>query len=181
MKQFPDEERKKLRELPLVTRIPEISNLVVCHASTRKDNDSIYAHTPESQLQEMFSNTSERFVIRAHNHVGQERTCGDRLIITCGSVGMPLDSHPTAQYLLLEQNGKGWHIRHQSVPYDVDITLRRFSETGYIDEAGPIARLLRREIATASHYVVPFLRAFKRWSDAGSISLDVAVDRFLNS
>ena len=179
VKQFSDETREMLRALPPVIRIPELPDVVFCHASTRKDNDSVFVHTPDSQIQNMFANASERWIIRAHNHIGQDRVWGNRFIITCGSAGLPLDGHPTAQYLLMEQNRKGWHLRHQSVPYDVAAALRRFSETGYLEEAGPMARLFQREIATASFHVISFLRAYQHWSASGPVSLADAVDRFL--
>ena len=71
-----------------------------------------------------------------------------------------------------------WRIRHQSVPYDLEATLRRFRATGYLETAGPMGRLYLREVATASLQLVPFLRHYRSW--ASSLSLDEAVERFLN-
>ena len=180
VRQVSQGDRERMEKLPLAVRIPQAPDLVICHASTRKDNDSIHSYTPDIELKEMFKGNRESFIVRAHNHIGKERIWGDRTIITCGSVGLPLDGHPTAQYLLLEGDGKGWHIQHQSVPYNLEAALRRFSETGYLEETGPIGRLFRREVATASHQLVPFLRFYERWAGDGAVSLYDAVDRFLS-
>ena len=178
--QFSSQDRKEIENLPLTIRIPQAPDLVICHASLNGDNLSVYAHTPENELAEMFHGSSERFIVRAHNHIGQVRIWGERTILTCGSVGLPLDGNPTAQYLLLEGDGKGWHIHHQSVSYDLQAALRRFSETGYIEETGTMGRLFRREVATAGHHIGPFLRSYERWCEEGDLPLAEAYDRFLN-
>ncbi len=128
----------------------------------------------------MFPETPERCIIRGHYYVAQVRLWEDRLIVTTGSAGLPLDGHPTAKYLLLDRRGDRWQIRHQSVPYDMDAALRRFHDTGYLAAAGPMARLFLREVATASHHLVPFLRAYAGWSKEAALPLAEAVDRFLN-
>jgi hypothetical protein len=174
-------ERAAIAALPFSLRMPELPDLLVVHASLRADRDSIMPHTPEHELPAMFPDLRERWVVRAHNHAGMVRLWGDRAIITAGSVGLPLDSHATAQYVLLDQRAGGWHIQHQSVPYDVAATLRRFRASGYLEAAGPLARLLMRELATASFYVVPFLNVYGAQIDRGEIGLAAAVERFLCS
>jgi predicted phosphodiesterase len=178
--QLSDTERQAMGELPRLLRLPAAPDLLLVHASARDDHDTIAAHTPEAQLQAMFPNVAERYLIRAHNHVAQVRLWGERLIVTAGSVGLPLDAQPTAQYLLLDQTPTGWCIQHQSVPYDLDATLRRFRETGYLAATGPMGRLFMREVATASPQIIPFFHRRARWSRSGNLSLAAAVDRFLS-
>jgi predicted phosphodiesterase len=177
--QFDGAERHAIERLPLSLRLPDAPELLIVHASTRNDRDTIVAHTPEEQLGAMFPGVRERVIVRAHNHVGQVRHWGDRVIVTTGAVGLPLDSHPTAQYLILERRAGRWQIEHQSAPYNVDATLRRFHETGCLAATGPMGRLLMREVATASYHVVPFLRAYARWTAEQPVPLVEAVERFL--
>jgi predicted phosphodiesterase len=169
-----------IEALPAYVRLPELPDLLVVHASLRADRDSIMPYTDDQQLAEMFPNLQERWVVRAHNHAGQIRLWDERTIITAGAVGLPLDGNPTAQYLLLEQRVGGWRISHQSVPYDLDATLRRFRETGYLEAAGPMARLFMREVATASHQIVPFLHAYARWSAREPLPLELALERIFS-
>jgi len=177
--QLSEQERHSLEQLPTNLRLPEAPDLFFVHASERDDHDSLVSHTPESSLHEMFPSAQERFIIRAHNHYGQVRVWGKGMIVTCGSVGLPLDGHPTAQYLLLDQEQYGWKIQHQSVPYDLNAALNRFWDTGYLDSTGSMGHLFYREVATAAFHIVPFLRYYERWSAQGDISLTQAVDRFL--
>ena len=177
--QFTDAERRSMNDLPFTLRLPDVPDVLVVHASLRNDRDTVAAYTPEDQLTAMFPDIRERVIVRAHNHTGQVRLWGDRMIITAGSVGLPLDGNPTAQYLLLEQLSERWQIRHQSVAYNLDVALQRFYETNYLTAAGPIGRLYLREVATASYHVVPFLRAYSQWSSHADLSLDAAVERFL--
>jgi predicted phosphodiesterase len=178
--QLTDAERHAMGNLPRSLRLPAAPDLLFVHASARGDHDTITAHTPETQLNAMFPDIAERYLIRAHNHVAQVHPWGERLIVTAGSVGLPLDAQPTAQYLLLDQIPNGWRIEHQSVPYDLEATLRRFRETDYLAATGPMGRLFLREVATASPHIIPFFHSRQRRSRDGELSLAAAVDRFLS-
>lgn len=178
--QLSEADRQCMEQLPLSMRLPEAPGLFFVHATERDDHDTVAAHTPENTLREMFPAARERYVIRAHNHCGQVRVWEKGFIVTCGSVGLPLDGHPAAQYLLLDREKDGWNIQHQSVPYPVDAALSRFHDTGYLSAVGPMARLFFREVMTASHQIVPFLRLYGQWVKQGEISLSRAVERFLS-
>lgn len=178
--QLTDAERRAMAVLPRTLCLPEAPEVLFVHASARDDYDTITAHTPEPELEAMFRDAPERWLIRAHNHIAQTRPWGERLIVTTGSVGLPLDMQTTAQYLLLDQTATGWNIRHQSVPYDLSVTLRRCRDTGYLAATGPMGRLFLREVATASSHIVPFFQRRARWSDGQQLSLAAAVERFLS-
>ncbi|RIK42725.1 MAG: metallophosphoesterase [Chloroflexi bacterium] len=176
--QFSAEERRLLAGLPLTYRLPDTPNLLITHASPQRDNDSVQPYTPEEILAQFFAEVEERMIVRGHDHWSMVRLWDGRTVVTAGSVGMTLDEHPTARYVLLEHKGKDWHFCHHAVPYDVDAVVERFHSSGYLDEAGPMARLLLREIATASPHIVPFLRLYERWEQQGAISLAAAVERY---
>lgn len=177
--QFTPEERRTLAMLPSALRLPAAPDLLIVHASPRRDNDTILPHTPEQELAPMFSNTPERFIVRGHDHWCAVRLWNGRTIVTTGSVGMTLDEHPLAHYVILEQRKGEWQIQHQAVPYDVDAAVERFYSTGYLKATGPMGRLMLREVATASPHLVPFLRLYERWCNKEEVSLAAAVERFL--
>ena len=154
-------------------------SVLFVHASLRRDNDALAAYTPESELTAMFPESHEALIVRGHEHWCQVRLWGERAIVTAGSVGWTLDeSQPTAQYLLIERRGHRWQFQHQAVPYAIDLTVQRFHATGYLQAAGPMARLMLREIATASPQIVPFLRAYERWIQQAPLSLSEGIERF---
>lgn len=172
-------ERQQIAELPLTLRLPTAPDLLIVHASTRSDTESIALHTTPAQLAEIFAGEPEQTIARGHNHIPRTHPWGKRQIVTTGSVGLALEGQQTAHYLLLDQVSGGWHIKHQSIPYPVEQTLQRFVETNYVAETGPMGRLFQREVATASLHFVPFLRYYQQWcQDETDLGLDEALERF---
>jgi predicted phosphodiesterase len=173
--------RRELAVLPATLRLPEAPDLLIVHGSARNDHDQVFKNTTDAELAAMFAGTTERCIVRGHNHGYSLRPWGHRCIITAGSVGLPLDGNPAAQFVVwYEKEGK-WQLERHAIPYDVDATLRRFRETGYVEKAGPMARLYEREVATAEFHVVPFLKFQQELRRRGEeVSLDDAVERFLS-
>lgn len=158
-----DGEVAGLAALPPHWSDPAWPELLVVHASLRGDNDSIFPYTPDVLLEPMFPglDPAVKLIVRGHNHVCSTREWAGRRIVTTGSVGLPQDGNPAAQFLLLERGAGGeWTARHRAVRYDVGATLRRFRESGYLDKAGPLGRLFYREMETGTHQIVPFLRFY---------------------
>ncbi|MEM7736732.1 MAG: metallophosphoesterase [Deinococcota bacterium] len=194
VRQLGDEVRASLLELPMTYSPPEAQDIIFVHSSCRKDNDNISLLTPEADLQQMFAScgdgtdsatTLPKVIIRAHNHLSMERrvagTTASTTIVTVGSAGLPLGGVRKAQYIILSDSKQGWQIEHRAVAYDVEANLERFETTGYLEYAGPAARLLMREFATATHQLGPFLREFDKWTASGQVSLEQAVTDFLNA
>lgn len=177
--QFTTEEIQVLAGLPLTYRPPDAPDLLINHASPQRDNDSVQPYTPEADLAEIFAGVTEPVIVRGHDHRSMVRLWDGRTVVTAGSVGMTLDEHPTARYVVMERVGLLWRFSHHAVPYDVEAVVERFHSSGYLAEAGPMARLILREIATASPHIVPFLRHFERWEQGEPVSLAAGVDRFL--
>lgn len=177
--QLSAEERGELGDLPPFLRLPHLPGLLVVHASLRSDTDVLPAYTPETLLPALFPDASEELIVRAHDHVGATHVWGERRIVTTGSVGLPLNGLPTAQYLLLERRGATWHAAHQSVPYDLDGALARFADSGYLEATGVMGRLFLRELATASFQIVPFLRLYQRLSAQMPVTLEGALAHYL--
>lgn len=172
------QEMDAIRALPSTFQFDDIPNLLFVHASVRNDRDTVLGYTPVEELEAMFPNVTASYIVRAHNHVCASRFWENRVIVTSGSVGLPLDGRTTAQFLVLDQLDDTWRIQHAAIPYDVEATLKRFETTGYLETAGPMARIYMREVATAGHTLVSFMHTYQKWPDREDISLDEAVDRY---
>lgn len=177
--QFSPDERQRFMELPFSYQSEEFPGMMVLHSSMRNDRDSLAPYTSDAELEHLFAGCDQPVIIRAHNHVCQLRQWGERRIITCGSVGLPLDGKASAQYLIMELRHSGWYVQHQSVDYDLQATLRHYETSGYLEAGGPMARLFMREVATGAHQIVPFLRVYRHWQQTVNISLEAAVQRYL--
>lgn len=157
------EEIAELAALPPTWRDPNFPDLLVVHASLRGDNDSIFPYSTDAQIDPLFEgiDPAVKVIVRGHNHFCSQREWAGRRIYTSGSVGLPQDGNPAAQFLMLERASSGeWVGRHRVVRYDVGATLRRFRESGYLDRSGPLGQLFYREVETGTHQVVPFLRFY---------------------
>lgn len=176
--QLSEVDRQAIALLPQTIQLPNFPELLIVHASARSDVDTILGYTPVEALPEMFPNVTAKWIVRGHNHVCASRFWDDRVIVTAGSVGLPLDGRTTAQFLVMDQTSDGWRIQHHSVPYDVKAAVQRFHETGYLVAAGPMARIFMREVVTASYTLLSFIKTCQSWDDQNQISLNEAVDRY---
>ena len=178
---FDEATRAELAALPQVLRLPEAPGVIFAHGSPRSDCDLVFPYTPEAELSEKFGRVPERLIVRAHNHYCGVRDWRGGRIVTVGSVGLPLDGTPQAQFTVIERgpaSGDDWRIVHQAVPYDVAAAVRRFRESGYLDAAGPMAELYRREVATAAFHVTPFLAFLRAAPGVENLALAEALARF---
>lgn len=175
--QFGAAERAELAALPPVLRLPEAPGVLFVHGSPRGDNDLVFPYTSDSELAAKFGGVPEPLVVRAHNHYCGVRDWSGGRIVTAGSVGLPLDGTPAAQFLVIERDGgavAGWRVEHHLARYEVGAALRRFHESGYLETAGPMAELYRREVESAAFHVLPFLT----FLGTGNLPLAEALARF---
>lgn len=177
--QLGDTACRTLGALPFSLTLPEVPEALFVHASLRSDRDNLDAYTPEGELAEMFPGLRARYVLRGHDHHAAIRAWRGHQLTTNGSVGIPLNGRTEAQYLTVDLGSDGPHFTFHAVPYDVAGALERFEKTGYLEEAGPMAALFYREIATASPHLIPFLRGYARYSQGGRLGLGDAVRAFL--
>lgn len=84
-------------------------------------------------------------------------------LINPGSVGLPLNGRPTAQYALLDHVGEattagGWQATLCEATYDRRPTLAAFHESGMLRAGGVISELFYWEVVTAEAEIVLFYR-----------------------
>lgn len=172
-------ERHALAALPFALRPEAAPDMLAVHASLQSDIDSVFIHTPSAALQPMFPTPDAAVIVRGHNHLASQHLLDATLLITVGAVGMALDGAPLAQYATLERRRNGWRAIHHAIPYDLDATLARFEQSGYLEQAGPLGRLMRRQIATGANQISPFFAWYQRWQAAGPLDLETALARYL--
>ncbi|MDA0712026.1 MAG: metallophosphoesterase family protein [bacterium] len=167
-----------IRDLPTAYRFSDFPELLFVHASLRSDRDTVLAYTPVAEVASMFPDVAAKWILRGHNHVCGARFWEDRVIVTSGSIGLPMDGRTTAQFLVLDKRLDGWQVQHHAIAYEVEAALARFRATGYLDAAGPMARLYMREVATAGSVLMSFMSLYQSWASKEAISLGAAVDRY---
>jgi len=97
-------------------------------------------------------------LIFAHNHVPWNQKINGCLALNPGSVGSPLNGTIGAQYAIMEWNKDHWEAVIRTVHYCIDEINNAFIKSGYLKEAGTIAKLILYSINTGKDMVGMFLR-----------------------
>jgi predicted phosphodiesterase len=176
--EFSEDQRKEMEALPLRLHFDD---MLIVHASYRGDYDTVNLETPLSELEEMFADSNERFILRGHNHRNYSVKFADRHIETIGSVGLPLDGRPEAKYVIAEKTAQGWSIEKQQVSYDHAGAVKRFETSIFMEQGGPTYKIFLLELQMSRGYIVPFWNEYEKWSQNKTLTLEQAVNAFLVS
>lgn len=84
-------------------------------------------------------------------------------LINPGSIGLPLNGDPTAQFALLEsvpesEEPGGWRVQHRRIAYDRRPALEAFHREGLLAAGGVIAQLFYWELVTAEPEIINYYR-----------------------
>jgi predicted phosphodiesterase len=99
-------------------------------------------------------------------------------VINPGSVGLPLNGEPAAQFALVESvdeqvEAGGWQATHYRIPYDRRPALAAYAETGMLEAGGIITRLFYWELVTAEPEIV----LFYRWARENGYDAELAIEK----
>jgi predicted phosphodiesterase len=150
----------------------------VVHASMRGTRDGIFLRTPDDLLRQQIAPAPRLFVV-GHTHLPLIRVIDDTLVVNAGAVGLPFDRDPRAGYAQLTWQGGRWGAEIIRVEYNRAQADRDFDETGFSAEAGPIALLIRDELAQARSNLFEWTRDYEAAVAAGHITMAESVRRFL--
>jgi putative phosphoesterase len=126
-RQLSDEDEQFLASWPETLRldIPEVGEILFCHATPRNDVDVFTRLTPEEGLLPMFGGAGANVVVCGHTHMQFDRTIGRVRVVNAGSVGIPY-AEPGAYWLLL-----GLEITLRHANYDLTKAAEVIRGTGY--------------------------------------------------
>jgi hypothetical protein len=177
--------------------------LRVAHGVPGRNRVGFYNEQAATAIAQEIQFVQEKTLISAHTHVQIDRNVsmlppqeedlladphGNRRgrsnersrtwhVINPGSVGLPLNGNPGAQFAVVEsvpesESPGGWKATHYSVPYDRRPTLEGFSTTGMLDAGGVITELFYWELVMAG----PEIIRFYRWSRSNGHEPDQDLD-----
>jgi predicted phosphodiesterase len=138
--------------------------LHVVHGTPRSNNEGIGTWTNPDLIDDFLRQQAPTPVlVCAHTHrAAHIRREGLGHVVNVGSVGLPFNGDTRAQYALFRCEPSGHvHVELRQVAYDLDDTLRRYHDTGFLHDCGFTSALLRQELLHARPFLVPFLR----WSE----------------
>jgi predicted phosphodiesterase len=168
--------------------IPGAQPVKVAHGVPGRNRVGFFVAQPEATIAHELMGIQEATVISAHTHVqidrhihGQSDAAPDLYadphsvlgsnadaehhwhLINPGSVGLPLNGDPSAQFALLESVPEtvepgGWRATHMRVGYDRRPVLEGYYSTGMLAAGGVITELFYWELVTAQPEIIPLFR-----------------------
>lgn len=133
-------------------------DLRLVHGTPASNRHGIGPWTPPETLAAHHGEVAERVLVCAHTHRPLVREVAGGWVVNVGSVGLPFNRDPRAQYAILRSDPQtGWRAEPRQVPYDRERIFEIYERTGFLAEGGVTARLLRLELEHATPLLVPFL------------------------
>lgn len=169
-----------LKALPFQVEVdtPGNGEFRVVHASMLSNRNGIFPDTSDAHLRRKIGPPPAVLAV-GHTHVPLVRTIDDTLVVNAGAVGLPFDGDWRASYAQLEWCGGAWSARIVRLEYDRQQAERDFFETGFVEEAGPLALLILDELRTARSRLYQWTVEYQQPTLDGEISLEDAVHNFL--
>jgi len=152
----------------------------VTHGSMAGHRMGVSANVPDEDLRDRLPPDVALFV-GAHTHKPLQRRHGGTQILNVGSVGSPFDGDIRASYGQLELRNGHWRTRIRRLAYDRARTERDFTESGFVEQGGPLARIILEEWRQARVLLAIWHRRYGQAVQGGEITLERAVADFLRS
>ena len=158
----------------------------MAHASMQATRDGIFANTSDADLARMIMTpgtqgmTPALFVV-GHTHIPLVRTLRKTLVVNVGAVGMPFDGDRRASYAQIEWRSGAWQVEIVRLAYDMARAERDYADSGFLDEAGPLARIMLHELRSARGLLFEWTRDYEPAVLASATSIGQSVDDFLRA
>ncbi len=147
-----------IRELPESLESALAPGLRLVHGSPVSNNDGLGPWSSDRQLARHLDTIDEALLVCAHTHRSMIRELRNGRVVNVGAVGLPFNRDSRAQYGLFHYEGDGWRPELRAVDYDVSELLRIYESTGFLEQGGITAELIRLEVRAAVPFLVPFLK-----------------------
>lgn len=152
--------------LPFSTTPETASDLRLVHGSPTSYHEGIGPWTSDETLREHLDSIDEDLLVCAHTHRSLSREVENGRVVNVGSVGLPFNGDPRAQYAIFDGSAGDWDVDFRRVEYDRERFLEIYQETGFLEEGGLTATILRLEVKRARPYLVPFMK----WTDIEDVA-----------
>ncbi len=160
---------------------PDAGLVRMAHASMLHNRDCIFPNTPDEQVAGKIGEPAPALFCVGHTHIQALRQVNGTLVINAGAVGMPFDGDPRAGYAQCEFRDGAWAGKLIRLDYDRARAERDFTDSGYLDEGGPLARLQVIELRQARSQLFQWATRYERLILDGVMTVAESVDDFLGA
>lgn len=141
-----------LRALPaqILLEIDGAPPLRLFHGLPENPFQGIVPENDEEDLDGLLTGLSEPYLLCGHTHHPLNKIYRQQRILNPGSVGLPYNGDPRAQYMLLDLESTSedsvWKPTFRQVDYDHSGIEDAFQRSGMIEASGALARLYLRTV-----------------------------------
>ncbi len=164
-------------------RGPDSGLIHATHASLRGTRDGVYHQTTDEELAKKIvpeaAALPPALFLVGHTHVPLIRRIHETLVVNAGSAGLPFDRDTRPSYARVEWRRQGWQAEIRRVAYDLAAAEKDFALSGYLDEAGPLIRLVVKELRLARGQLGGWVDRFQKQVLGGKISMQESVQQFI--
>ena len=163
---------------------PNNSKIRITHASMRSNRDGIFPITTDEELRSKIHAPDQPpalAVCVGHTHWPLIRSIDETLVVNVGSAGLPFDGDQRVAYGQLVWHQNQWQAEIIRLDYDREQTERDFHETGYLEEAGPLTKLIFDEFLIARPHLFRWMQDYYPLVVAEKISVEEAAIQYLNN
>jgi predicted phosphodiesterase len=150
----------------------------VAHGTLAGNRDGVSARTSDESLQGKLP-ADLALYITGHTHKVHQRRIFGMDLVNVGSVGSPFDEDPRGSLGLFSFHHGRWHSEIRRFAYDREQTTRRFEESGFLDQGGPLAQVIFAEWQQARPLLAYWRHQYEAAVMAGEVDLQQSVDNFM--
>ena len=175
-----------LYEMPFQQSIwgPDGREIRFVHASMISNRDGIYPETDQASLLKKvhadYPLPRPALFCVGHTHRPFIRTVDDMLFVNAGSSGLPFDFNSQPSYAQLSWVTNHWKAEIVRVDYDISKAAKDFETTAYLDDAGPLAKLVLIELMEARSLLYHWVIEYQMSVLNGDITMEDSVEDFMN-
>lgn len=107
--------------------------------------------SPARSVSTTLDEINENVLVCGHTHISWVQKHGEKLALNPGSVGLPINADPRAQYAILTWQSSQWQVEHRALPYDIGRTQAAYHENGLLEKGGGFARACLLNIQTGQN------------------------------
>ena len=122
----------------------------------------VFLDTDANVIAQAFRDVQEPLVVCGHTHQPLRRSVQRWEILNGGSVGIPYNGDPRAQYLLLSRANDSWTPIYRRVEYPLESVRQGFLQYDLNTEYGPLASIYLRTVETGE----PWASDFGHWMNS---------------
>ena len=104
------------------------------HGTPESANAGLGPWTSDEELRQHLQSVDAEVLICGHTHRPMDRRLPEGRVVNVGSVGLPFNRDPRAQYALFRRRSDDWEVELRQVEYDRAEIYRIYQRSGFLAE-----------------------------------------------